>query len=73
MPPIAIAAASPTARVSVATARITNIRNALITNSQRNDCACEPEGRVAPTFAMFPSEARSSAAAVSAPTNCAIQ
>ena len=58
MPPIAIAAASPTARVSVATARITNSRNAVSTSSQRNDCACEPEGSVAPTCAMFPSEAR---------------
>ena len=33
VPPIAIAAAAPTARVSVATAMITNIRNAVITVS----------------------------------------
>ena len=39
VPPIAIAAASPTARVSVATARTTNIKNALNTSSQRNACA----------------------------------
>ncbi len=57
VPPIAIAAASPTARVSVATAMITNIRNAVMTTSQRNDCASEPEGSVAPTWAMLPSEA----------------
>ena len=28
---------------------ITNIRKALITSSQRNDCPCEPDGSVAPT------------------------
>ena len=33
VPPIAIAAAAPTARVSVATAMITNIRNAVSTIS----------------------------------------
>ena len=68
MPPIAIAAASPTARVSVATAMITNIRKKLSTSSQRNDCACEPDGSVAPTWAMFPSEPRRIAAAASAPS-----
>ena len=41
---IAIAAASPTARVSVATASTTNMRKALITSSQRNDCPAEPLG-----------------------------
>ena len=44
MPPIAIAAASPTARVSVATAMITNIRKKVSTSSQTNDWPCEPEG-----------------------------
>ena len=61
VPPTAIAAASPTARVSVATAMITNIRNAVSTISQRNDCASDPDGRVAPTSAMFPSEPRRTA------------
>jgi hypothetical protein len=73
VPPIAIAAASPTARVSVATARITNIRKALITSSQRKDCPCEPEGSVVPRWAMFPSEPRSNAAAVTAPVSWASQ
>ena len=45
VPPIAIAAASPTARVSVATARITNMRKAVMTSSKKNDCASEPEER----------------------------
>ena len=63
MPPIAIAAASPTARVSVATAMITNIRKNVSTISQRNDCPCEPAGSVAPTCATLPSEPRRSAAA----------
>ena len=69
----ALAAASPTARVSVATARITNIRNALSTSSQRNDWPWDPDGRVAPTWAMFPSELRRSAAAARAPVSCAAQ
>src|SRR5881275_2305717 len=58
VPPIAIAAASPTARVSVATARTTNIRNAVITSSHTKDCPCEPDGSVTPTCAMLPSEPR---------------
>ena len=61
VPPIAIAAASPTARVSVATARITNIRNAVSTISQKNDCACEPDGSVAPTCATSAERRRSTA------------
>ena len=73
MPPTAIAAASPTARVSVATAMITNIRKKVSTSSQRKDWPCEPEGSVAPTLAMLPSEARSTAAAAIAPTSCAAQ
>jgi hypothetical protein len=73
VPPIAIAAASPTARVSVATAMITNIKKNVITSSHRNDCPCEPDGSVAPTWAMLPSEPRKIAAAVTAPTNCASQ
>jgi hypothetical protein len=73
VPPIAIAAASPTARVSVATAMITNIRKNVITSSQRSDWPCEPDGSVAPTWAMLPSEPRRIAAAASAPSSCAPQ
>ena len=73
MPPTAIAAASPTARVSVATAMITNIRNTVRTVSQRNDCPSEPDGSVAPTWATLPSDARSRSAAASAPIACAPQ
>jgi hypothetical protein len=69
VPPIAIAAASPTARVSVATAMITNIKKNVITSSHRNDWPCERDGNVAPTWAMLPSEPRKIAAAVTAPTN----
>jgi hypothetical protein len=71
VPPIAIAAASPTARVSVATAMITNIKKKLRTSSQRNDWPSEPEGSVAPMLAMSPNEARRSAAAQIAPRTCA--
>jgi hypothetical protein len=67
VPPIAIAAPSPTARVSVATAMITSIRKKVRIVSQRNACPSEPEGSVAPTSATFPSEARRrSAAAIAA-------
>ena len=66
---MAIAAASPTARVSVATAITTNMRNALRMNSQRNDWLWDPEGKVAPTWATLPSEPRNIAAAASAPTS----
>ena len=38
--PIAIAAASPTARVSVATAMITNIKKNVSMSSHRKLCAC---------------------------------
>jgi hypothetical protein len=60
-------------RVSVATAMITNIRKKLSTSSQRNDFPCEPDGSVAPTWAMLPSEPRSSAAAAIAPASWAHQ
>ena len=63
VPPIAIAAASPTARVSVATAMITNIRKAVMTSSQRNDCASEPDGSVAPTCGDVAERARAGSAA----------
>ena len=56
VPPIAIAAASPTARASVATAMITNIRKNVRTNSQRSAWPCEPDGNVAPRWARLPSE-----------------
>ena len=45
VPPIAIAAASPTARVSVATAMITNIRKKVSSTSHRNAWPCEPDGQ----------------------------
>src|ERR1700675_2804254 len=45
VPPIAIAAASPTARVSVAAAMITNIRKKVSTSSHRKLWPCDPEGR----------------------------
>jgi hypothetical protein len=70
---MAIAAASPTARVSVATAMITNIRKKVSTTSHRNDCPCDPDGSVAPTCATFPSEARRIAAAITAPAAWAAQ
>ena len=73
VPPIAIAAASPTARVSVATAMITNIRKKLSTSSQRNDWRWEPLGMVAPMCAMSPREPRRMAAAVKAPRIWAAQ
>ena len=73
VPPIAIAAASPTARVSVATAMITNIRKKVSTPSHRNACPSLPEGRVAPTWAMSPSDPRKTSAAASAPASCAAQ
>ena len=55
------------ARVSVATAMITNIRKNVSTTSHRNDCASEPDGVVAPTLATSPSEPRKTAAAAMAP------
>ena len=73
VPPIAIAAASPTARVSVATAMITNIRKKVSTTSHRNAWPSEPAGRVAPTWAMSPSEPRRTSAAATAPASCAAQ
>jgi hypothetical protein len=52
---------------------ITNIRSAVITASQRNDWASDPDGSVAPTWAMSPSEPRRTAAATIAPASCAAQ
>jgi hypothetical protein len=43
--------------VSVATARITNIKKPLITSSQRNAWPCEPEGRVASGVGDVPERA----------------
>ena len=40
-----------------------------MTNSQRNDWPSEPDGKVAPTCAMSPSEPRSIAAAARAPAS----
>ncbi len=51
MPPIAIAAAAPTARVSVATAMITNIRKALRTTSYTRALPTPTLGSVAPSCA----------------------
>ena len=73
VPPIAIAAASPTARESVATAMMTNIRKKVSTSSQRKAWPCEPLGMVAPSWAWSPREPRSKAAASSAPASCAPQ
>jgi hypothetical protein len=72
-PPMARAAASPTARVSVATAMITSIRKKVRTTSQRKAWRSEPEGSVAPTFATSPSDARRSKAAPTAPPTWAAQ
>ena len=72
VPPIAIAAASPTARVSVATAMITNIKKKVSTSSLRT-LALEPLGMVAPMCAMSPSEPRRRAAAARAPSIWAVQ
>jgi hypothetical protein len=71
--PTAIAAASPTARVSVATAMITNIRKNVSTASHRNACPSDPLGNVAPTCATSPSDARSTSAAAVAPASWAAQ
>ena len=65
VPPIAIAAPSPTARVSVATAMITNIRKKVSTPSHRKAWPSEPDGSVAPTWATSPSEPRRTQAAAS--------
>jgi hypothetical protein len=73
VPPIAIAAASPTARVSVATLMITNIKKKVRISSHRNACPCEPDGSVPPTLAWSPSDARRSAAAAMAPATWASQ
>jgi len=68
-----MAAASPTARVSVATLMITNIRKKVRISSHTKACPCEPDGSVAPTWAWSPSDARRSAAAATAPTIWATQ
>ena len=71
-PPIAIAAEAPTARVSVATAMITNMRKVVSTTSYRNACPAPTLGTVAPRFAGLSVQAthRTPAAAL-APTSWA--
>ncbi|HEX2428223.1 MAG TPA: hypothetical protein VHI53_09845 [Gaiellaceae bacterium] len=72
MPPIAMAAAAPAARVSVATATITNMRKAVITSSYANAEPAPTLGTVAPSSAGVPSQAaRSTSAPATAPTSCA--
>ena len=72
VPPIAIAAAAPTARVSVATAMITNIRKAVRTSSYVKAAAVPTVGTVAPSAAGVPLHVmRSSAAPTIAPMSCA--
>src|SRR6185437_11736894 len=68
--PIAIAAASPTARVSVATAMITNIRKNDSTASHRKACPSDPLGSVAPRWATLPSDDRRTSAAAVAKGSC---
>ena len=66
MPPIAIAAASPTARVSVATAMITNIRKKRQHELPEERLrSASRTGSVAPTWAMFAERAAQDAAAAS--------
>ena len=71
VPPIAIAAASPTARVSVATAMITNIRKAVRTSSQRNDCPCEPRWERRADVGDVAERASQDRRGRKAPTSCA--
>ena len=71
VPPIAIAAASPTARVSVATAMITSMRNEGEHELPEEACPSEPL-MVAATLATSPSEAQERGAAT-APASCAAQ
>ena len=66
---MAIAAPAPTARVSVATAMITNIRMAVSTISYSTAVPAPTDGTVAPRSAGEPSQAApSSSAAAVAPT-----
>src|SRR6185503_11233770 len=69
--PIAIAASCPWARVSVATARITSIRNAVMTSSHRNAWWSLPDGVVAPRPPIRPREPRRISAAAMPPASCA--
>lgn len=52
--PIANPANSPIARVSVATAEITNINKKVLKNSETKDCIFDPEGIVAPMCTTSP-------------------
>src|SRR3954454_22240931 len=71
-PPMAIAAAAPTARVSVATATITNISTAVSTPSYRSAVADATWGTVAPSAAgLFGHAASSTNAAAAAPISWA--
>ena len=67
VPPMASAAACPTARISVATAVITTIRKNVSTTSQAKDWMSEPAGCVTPRSASGPSVARRAIAAMVAP------
>src|SRR5450432_3516789 len=65
--PIASAASCPAARVSVATATITNINSPESSTSTPNDCHALPAGTVAPKFAMGPNNMLKVRAAATAP------
>ncbi len=68
--PMASEASSPTARVSVATAVMTNIRAAVSNVSSTSDCSGGPLGTVDPSPATTPKRTRSVAAARMAPASC---
>ena len=70
-PPIAIAAACPTARTSVATAEITNIKNRVRMISNPSAWKADPDGTVAPRCATLPKRARCTALAAQAPISWA--
>ena len=74
VPPMASAASWLTARVSVATARITNIRKAVRTTSTGSACPALPVGVVAPRRAdVAQPTARRTSAATQAPSSWAAQ
>ena len=71
--PTANPANSPTALVSVATARVTNIMLKVTTTSMTSACQCGPTGSVVPITVMGWSTALSTKDAQIAPVNCAAQ
>jgi hypothetical protein len=71
--PTANPANSPTALVSVATARVTNIMLKVTMTSMTSACQCGPVGVVVPITVMGCSTALSTNDAQMAPVNCAAQ